>query len=328
MTGRLEPAGGRLELAAGRFGPAGRFDLARLAAAVPRGVRTRFAPAPTGYLHLGHVANAIVVWGLARLAGGRVVLRIEDHDRVRSRAGFEAALLEDLAWLGFRPDEPNLAELRAGPSPYRQSDRGPVYRAALERLAAAGLVYGCRCSRATFAAWREAHGAPWSGPGCPGGCRSQGLPLDAAPSLRVALGTGTEAYDDLALGPGSGEPSAGGDVLVRDRAGNWTYHLCVVVDDLEQGIDLVVRGEDLLAATPLQLRLRRLLGGNPSDLVFVHHPLVRTADGRKLSKSAGDTGLRELRAAGWPVERILGAAAAAIGLIEAPRPVRFEDLLG
>lgn len=304
-----------------------RFDLARLAAAAPRGARTRFAPAPTGYLHLGHVANAIVVWGIARRAGGQVVLRIEDHDRDRSRPAFEAALLDDLAWLGFRPDEPDPAVLRARPSPYRQSDRDAVYRAAVERLVAAGLVYACRCSRSTFARWREAHGRSWSGPGCPGGCRELGLPLDDGVPLRVALGSGRESYRDLRLGPGTGEPSAGGDVLVRDRAGNWTYHCCVVVDDLDQGIDLVVRGEDLLEATPLQLRLRRLLGGDPAGLVFLHHPLVRTADGRKLSKSAGDTGVRELRAAGWSPERVLGAAAAAIGLRPDPTPVRLAELV-
>ncbi len=305
-----------------------RLELARLAAAVPSRARTRFAPAPTGYLHLGHVANAIVVWGLARRVGGRVVLRIEDHDRVRSRPPYEAALLDDLAWLGFRPDEPDPAELRAGPSPYRQSDRAAVYETALGRLAAQGLVYACRCSRATFGRWRADHGAEWTGPGCPGDCRSLGLPLEAGLPLRVSLGPGVETYRDLRRGPGVGAPSAGGDVLVRDRAGNWTYHFAVVVDDLDQRIDLVVRGEDLAPASPLQLRLRRLLGGDPTGLVFVHHPLVRTPEGRKLSKSAGDTGVGELRAAGWSVERVLGAAAAAIGLLDAPRPVRLEDLLG
>lgn len=305
-----------------------RLDLARLAATAPGGARTRFAPAPTGYLHLGHVANAIVVWGVARLAGGTVVLRVEDHDRVRSRPAFETALLDDLAWLGFWPDEPDPTGFRAGPSPYRQSDRDAVYRAAADRLVAAGLMYACRCSRTTFARWCEIHGRSWSGPGCPGGCRELGLALDDNLPLRVALGPGSESYRDLRLGPGDGEPSAGGDVLVRDRAGNWTYHWCVVVDDLEQRIDLVVRGEDLLAATPLQLRLRRLLGGNPADLAFLHHPLVRTADGRKLSKSAGDTGVRDLRAAGWSAEWVLGAAAAAIGLLDAPRSIRLEDLLG
>ncbi len=304
----------------------GRLRLAALAGSLPRGVRTRFAPAPTGYLHLGHVANALVVWGMARLAGGVVVLRIEDHDRVRSRPAFEAALLEDLAWLGFQPDEPPPADDGSRPA-YRQSDGEARYRSALGDLVATGLVYGCRCSRATFARWREERGRDWSGPGCPGGCRQLGLSLEPHTPLRVALGSGSEPYRDLVHGPGTGEPAASGDVLVRDRDGNWTYHFAVVVDDLDQGIDLVVRGDDLLPATPLQLRLRRLLGGDPDRLVFLHHPLVRTTDGRKLSKSAGDTGVRELRAAGWSVERVLGTAAAAIGLLDAPRPVGFEELL-
>lgn len=308
-----------------------RLRLAALAAGVPPRARTRFAPAPTGYLHLGHVANALVVWGLARLTGGTVVLRIEDHDRVRSRPAFEAALLDDLAWLGFAADEPapgpEISGRGGSPPAYRQSDREARYRAVLEGLVAADLVYGCRCSRAAFARWRDDHGRAWSGPGCPGGCRDLGLPLEPGTPLRVVVGDGVEPYRDLLHGPGAGAPDASGDVLVRDRDGNWTYHFAVVVDDLDQGIDLVVRGEDLLAATPLQLRLRRLLGGDPARLVFVHHPLVRAADGRKLSKSAGDTGVRELRAAGWSPERVIGAAAAAIGLLDAPRPVRFEDLL-
>ncbi len=305
-----------------------RLDLAALAAAAPRRARTRFAPAPTGYLHLGHVANAILVWGLARAVGGTVLLRIEDHDRIRSKAAFEVALLEDLAWLGFDPDEPASEDVRPGPSPHRQSERTAAYEAAVRGLAAVGLAYGCRCSRSAFARWQADHGRPWSGPGCPGGCQRLGLPFEPGTAIRVALGEGEERFDDLRFGPVVGEPSAGGDVLVRDRIGNWTYHFCVVVDDLDQRIDLVVRGEDLLAATPLQLRLRRLLGGDPADLVFLHHPLVRTRDGRKLSKSAGDTGVRELRAAGWPAERVLGAAAAAVGLLDSPRPVRFDDLVG
>lgn len=305
-----------------------RLDLAALAAAAPQRARTRFAPAPTGYLHLGHVANAIFVWGLARAVGGTVVLRIEDHDRVRSKAVFETALIEDLAWLGFDPDEPALEDFLAGPSPHRQSDRTAAYEAALEALTAAGLAYGCRCSRRSFARWGSDHGRPWSGPGCPGGCRRLGLPIEPETAIRVALGDGEEAFGDLRFGRLGGAASADGDVLVRDRIGNWTYHFCAVVDDLEQRIDLVVRGEDLLLATPLQLRLRRLLGGDPTGLVFLHHPLVRTREGRKLSKSAGDTGVRELRAAGWPAERVLGAAAAAVGLLEAPGPVRLDDLVG
>src|SRR5947208_11088099 len=110
-------------------------------------VITRFAPAPTGPLHLGHVVNAIYVWGITRTMGGRVLLRIEDHDRQRSRPEFERAILDDLDWLGFRPDEPSTSAFRGGRCSGRQSDRAEVYEAALEKLRMAGLVYACECSR-------------------------------------------------------------------------------------------------------------------------------------------------------------------------------------
>ena len=129
------------------------------------GSRTRFAPAPTGWLHLGHVANALVVWGVARASGGTVVLRVEDHDRQRCRPEFESGLVDDLEALGFEPDEPSTAELRTGaPSDHRQSDNGPVYTAAAAGLAERGLVYACDCSRTTFASWAAEHGRPWRGP--------------------------------------------------------------------------------------------------------------------------------------------------------------------
>ena len=203
---------------------------------------TRFAPAPTGYLHLGHVANAIWVWGQAAATGRRVLLRIEDHDRTRCRAEFDAALLEDLAWLGFVPD--------AGP--VRQSDDDAPYVEALARLRETIVVYGCDCSRTTFDAWAHEHGRRWHGPGCPGGCRTRGLD---GPVLRAALGGGSERWMDVIVGPCADEVGADGDPPIRDRHGNWTYVFAVVVDDLRQGIDLVVRGRDLLAVTPAQIRL-------------------------------------------------------------------------
>ncbi|HEU4672358.1 MAG TPA: glutamate--tRNA ligase family protein [Candidatus Limnocylindrales bacterium] len=289
-----------------------RFALRRPLPAAPT---TRFAPAPTGLLHLGHVANALATWGLARAAGGSVLLRIEDHDRQRSRPAFEADLLDDLAWLGFVPDRPSSAELRSGrPSAFRQSDNDALYAASLARLAAAVEVYRCTCSRATFDRWAAEHGRPWTGPGCPGECRGRRI-TDAEPaSLRAALGGGEEAWDDLLLGPSAGPVAEAGDVVVRDRLGNWTYPFAVVVDDLRQRVDLVVRGRDLVADTPRQIRLARLLGRETAPR-FAHHPLVLRPDGSKLSKSTGDTGVRELRAAGWAPEAAVGAAAAAIGLV-------------
>ena len=216
---------------------------------LPRGALTRFAPAPTGYLHLGHVVNAAWTWLVARATAGRVLLRIEDHDRQRCRKLYDAALLEDLAWLGFTPDL----------GPVRQSDPEALdaYASALEGLRADDLVYGCTCTRTTFAAWAEARGQAWSGPGCPGSCRARAFD---GPVLRVALGGGSEAWSDGLVGPCSGDVAPAGDLPIRDRHGNWTYGFCVVVDDLRQDIGVVVRGRDLLHATPTQIRLARLLG--------------------------------------------------------------------
>jgi glutamyl/glutaminyl-tRNA synthetase len=277
------------------------------------GARTRFAPAPTGFLHLGHVANAVWVWGLAGVGhGGAVLLRIEDHDRVRSRPEFADAILEDLAWLGFI----------AGAGPVRQSGDDAPYVAALDRLRDEALVYGCDCSRSTFEAWAHEHGRRWHGPGCPGDCRTRGL---AGPTLRAALGGGSERWMDAVVGPCADEVAPGGDLAVRDRDGNWTYGFAVVVDDLRQGIDLVIRGRDLLSATAVQIRLARLLG-RETPATFAHHPLIRRPDGAKLSKADADTSIRELRAAGRTAADLIGEAAAAVGLVDAPRPIEAADV--
>ena len=267
--------------------------------------RTRFAPAPTGLLHLGHVANAVWTWGLARRAGAAVLLRIEDHDRGRCREAYDTALLEDLAWLGFEAD--------LGPVRQTDPDALDAYETALARLRADGRVYGCHCARSTFAAWTAEHGRSWSGPGCPGGCRDRGVD---GPVLRAVLGGGGESWMDVLVGPCRDDVAPGGDLPVRDRHGDWTYGFCVVVDDLRQGIDLVVRGRDLLGATPGQIRLARLLGRDTPP-AYAHHPLVRRPDGRKLSKSAGDTAVRELRAAGATADEVIALATEATGYMGA-----------
>jgi glutamyl/glutaminyl-tRNA synthetase len=295
---------------------------------------TRFAPAPTGRLHLGHLANAIYVWGLARRAGGRVLVRIEDHDRQRCRPEYEATLLDDLDRLGLAANEPTTDELRRGPSPYRQSDSEAVYIAVLEALQARDLVYACDCSRSTFDAFRATNGRDWSGGGCPGNCLARGLPIGAALvqerggagplGLRVTLGDGQEAWQDRLLGPLDGPVTTAGDLLVRDRNGNWTYPLCVVVDDLRQGVDLVVRGEDLVEATAPQIRLGRLLGrSTPPE--FAHHPLVRRPDGSKLSKADGATAIGDILDAGQTREHVFGDAAYSVGLLPVSRWLSFEE---
>jgi glutamyl-Q tRNA(Asp) synthetase len=305
------------------------IDLATLAARLPARPLTRFAPSPTGYLHLGHVANAVWVWGLARALGGRVLLRLEDHDRGRCRPDYESALLDDLEWLGLVPDVGALEGLRAGPSPYRQSDAGESYEAALARLASRAGVFACDCSRKDLA---RAGGdvfneeTPYTGR-----CRTRGLAPAPGLGLRLRIDPGVERFDDARLGPCEQTPAMQcGDLLLRDRLGQWTYQFAVVADDLHHGVDLVVRGEDLVESTGRQLLLARLLGrGAPP--VFLHHPLIRKPGGEKLSKSSGDTGIRELRAAGVTPAAVLGRAAFLSGLsaIDVPlAPGELANLFG
>jgi len=291
---------------------------------LPSSPVTRFAPAPTGYLHLGHLVNVLYVWGIARATGGRVILRIEDHDRQRSRVAYDEAIRHDLDRLAVVPDEPDPAAF-AGQTPYRQSQAGSVYVAAVARLRAEGLVYACACSRSTFAAWAAANGRPWRGIGCPGECRSRGLSEDGDVGLRVAVGAGSERWVDLLAGPMADEAAASGDPLVRDRVGNWTYALCVVVDDMRQGVDLVIRGRDLLDATPVQLRLARLLGRETPPR-FLHHPLIRRASGQKLSKAVGDTSVRSLLDAGTPPAVLFARAARLAGVRATDEPLDPRDL--
>jgi glutamyl-tRNA synthetase/glutamyl-Q tRNA(Asp) synthetase len=270
------------------------------------GTLTRFAPAPTGLLHLGHVLNALYVWNTARLIGCRVMLRIEDHDRERSRPEFERAILDDLDWLGFVADVHPAAAFRSGRCEGRQSDREEVYRSALQQLVRENVVYACECTRRALTA------APGLEQGrelrYPGNCRDKRLPLIDGYGWRVRLGDSVERFDDALLGPQSQRPAAQcGDLLIRDRLGNWTYQFSAAVDDLWQGVDLVIRGIDLLESTGRQIQLARLLG-RTGPATFMHHPLIMKTGDQKLSKSDGDTGVRALAAAGWTRDRILAEA--------------------
>jgi glutamyl-Q tRNA(Asp) synthetase len=297
---------------------------ASVAAALPTGSTTRFAPAPTGYLHIGHAVNAVWVWGLARARGGRVLLRIEDHDRTRCRPEYERALLDDLDWLGLVPDGASTDDFRRGPHPQRQSDDRGRYEPRLAELESRGLVYPCICSRADIARAAGTTGDPGRYPGT---CRDRGVDPAATAARRLRMDAGTpERFDDLVLGPQVQDPATQcGDVLIRDRNGNPTYQFAVVVDDMEQHVDAVIRGEDLLDSTGRQLRIAALLG-RTAPLRFAHHPLVRHPDGTKLSKSAGDTGLRELRAAGRTRAEVLGLAAQLGKLHPSGTPIAPDDL--
>jgi glutamyl-tRNA synthetase/glutamyl-Q tRNA(Asp) synthetase len=295
-------------------------DLDALAARLPPRPRTRFAPSPTGFLHLGHVVNAVYTWGIARALGGVVLLRVEDHDSERSRPEYERAILDDLAWLGLQADA---WDAQNSARTARQSDREPIYAGALSALEARGLVYACSCSRKQI---EERGGAEGGELRYPGTCRTRRLPRADGAGLRVRLDPGVECFDDALAGPQVQEPAVqSGDLLIRDRIGQWTYQFAVTVDDMDQQVDLVIRGADLLPSTGRQIRLARLLG-RATPPVFLHHPLLYSPMGAKLSKSNRDTGIRELRASGLAAADVLGLAASRAGLVALPRPVAVGEL--
>jgi glutamyl-Q tRNA(Asp) synthetase len=272
----------------------------------------RFAPSPNGYLHLGHALSALINFDMARALGGRLLLRIEDIDRTRCRPEYEAALYEDLAWLGIAWQEP----VR------RQSEHFDDYRAAFARLEALGLVYPSFESRAEIAALvaeREAAGAllePWphdpdGAPLYPGTAKSlsaaerkrqieAGAPYALRLDMAAAMArVGALEWAETGEGPGgetgavAAAPVAWGDVVLARKETPTSYHLSVVVDDALQGVTQVVRGQDLFWSTSVHRLLQALLG--LPEPTYHHHRLVLGPDGRKLSKSTRATALRTLR---------------------------------
>ncbi|MFZ4688031.1 MAG: tRNA glutamyl-Q(34) synthetase GluQRS [Polymorphobacter sp.] len=260
---------------------------------------TRFAPSPTGLLHLGNAFSALTGWRRARERGGRFLLRIEDIDHARCRPEFDAAILADLAWLGLDWDGPVL----------RQSQSLPIYAAAVERLRAMGLEYACFCSRADIAAAASAPHALSGpdGPIYPGTCRH----IDNATRVRrmaaepfawrldvaaAAAVTGPLTWRDADAGLVTATPQAGGDIVVARKQLGVSYHLAVVIDDAAQGVTEVVRGQDLFSATHVQRLLQALLG--LPEPAYCHHRLLMGQDGRRLAKRDGGQTLAALRAAG------------------------------
>lgn len=273
---------------------------------------SRFAPSPTGYLHLGHLANAIFVWGITRALNGKIILRLEDHDRGRCRPEYEASILEDLVWLGLESDADSWISLQQGSSSFRQSDNHERYETALQRLVAQGLIYTCTCSRAAILARTGLAGTELC---YDGHCRAQGYRPDLEGGTRLILEDERIVIEDLRLSTLRQNPATQcGDLLLRDRHGCWTYQFAVVVDDLEHGVNLVIRGEDLLDSTGRQVMLGRLLSRNEPP-TFLHHPLIAAPDGAKLSKRDFAKGLRDYRAEGRSPASILGEAAWRVGLV-------------
>lgn len=271
----------------------------------------RFAPSPNGHLHLGHAYSALLNFDRARESGGRLLLRIEDIDATRCRPEFEAAIYEDLAWLGIAWETP----VR------RQSEHLADYGAALDKLFALGLVYPAFESRAEIArlvAAREAGGLwprdpdgaplyPGDAKSLPAGARARLIASGAPYALRLDMAAACRRIDGLSwkeLGEGpdgehgavAARPEAWGDVILARKETPTSYHLSVVIDDAIQGVSEIVRGQDLFHATAVH-RLLQILLGLPEP-AYRHHRLIRDEAGRKLSKSSRSTGLRELRAAG------------------------------
>lgn len=288
----------------------------------PTPVVGRFAPSPTGRMHAGNIFAALVAWLVAKSQGGRMVLRVEDLDRERSKPRFVSDVQHDFEALGLTWDE----------GPYFQHDRDEAYRAAFDALAGRNLVYPCFCTRADL----HAASAPHRGekPVYPGTCRSLSADERSAraaatgrvPAERLIVPDRVYGLDDLVQGPYTQNLARDcGDFLVRRSDGAFAYQLAVVVDDAEQGVNSVVRGMDLLCSTPQQIYLQELLG--LPGAVYAHVPLIVGERDRRLSKRDRDAALDELLVRFKTPAAIIGHIAGLTGLAPSADPVTPEELL-
>jgi glutamyl-tRNA synthetase len=305
-----------------------------MATAVTGRPRGRYAPSPTGPIHLGNARSALAAWLSVRQRGGAFVWREEDLDPPRMVPGLAAEQRADLAWLGLDWDEgPDVG----GPwGPYRQSERGDVYEAALAELAAAGRLFPCRRSRRDLAAIASApHGPDGLAP-YPAAWRPRRLEADwfaalrSSPrpdaALRFRVGEDEVRFADRVQGERRERVDlAVGDFVLKRRDGLYAYQLAVVVDDLRMGIDDVVRGADLLSSTARQVQLLEVLGG--AAPAYAHVPLVLDARGEKLSKRHPELTLAGLRAAGAAPRQVVGYLAFSLGLLDAPRACGPAELV-
>ena len=303
-------------------------------------VRGRYAPSPTGALHLGNLRTALLAWLLARSVGGGFLLRMEDLDTPRVRPGAAQDILADLRWLGLDWDEgPDIG----GPyGPYTQSARQAIYLGELARLRARGLLYPCYCTRAELhappsGARHSIASAPHAGdqpPRYPGTCRTLSVRERQAreaegrrPSLRFRVPDAPISFNDRLLGPQSEQVSATtGDFIVRRSDGLIAYNLAVVVDDALMGVTQVARGADLLSVTAPQRALALALG-YPPPRDYAHLPLATDATGARLAKRDAAAGVAAMRARGVTPAQVVGALAASVGLWPAGEPTTPRALL-
>jgi glutamyl-tRNA synthetase len=307
-------------------------------AAAAAGIRGRFAPSPTGAMHLGNARTALLAWLDARSAGGAFLLRLEDLDRPRVQPGADAALLSDLAWLGIDWDE---GPDRGGPfAPYKQSERAGRYDAAIDRLLAEGSAFLCACSRLDVA---RAASAPHDfvvgqlddhGPRYAGTCR--GLPPGQVvaraasqgrnPAVRFnGRGARIDFLDEVHGRVGVG-PQGVDDFVLRRSDGAAAYQLAVVVDDAAMGVTRVVRGDDLIGSTPRQIALYAALGLPPP--AFAHVPLVLAPGGERLAKRTRPASITSLRERGVAPEAVVAALATSAGLAPGRRTSARDLLAG
>jgi len=295
----------------------------------PRG---RYAPSPTGALHLGNARTALLAWLDARATGGAFVMRVEDLDRSRVLPGAEAALFEDLRWLGLDWDEG--PDVGGGFAPYRQSERPARYDAAVDALLGSGRAFLCACSRADVARAASApHEDDDDGPRYPGTCRTRD-PADVkaraaaqgrAPAVRFAGSVEPVAFTDLVHHHVDGDPRGVDDFVLRPADGTAAYQLAVVVDDAAMQITRVVRGDDLLRSTPRQIALFRALG--LALPLFAHVPLVLAPGGARLAKRTRPVSLATLRGRGVRPETVVGVLAASAGLCPPGTRAHPRDLV-
>ena len=288
--------------------------------------KIRFAPSPTGYLHEGHLLSALYVWAAAKKWNLKIHLRIEDHDQSRARPAYIAGIREDLAWLGFKYDSESI-----------QSARGPIYEAALQKLVAKSLVYPCYCSRKQLLAEN-----PQSETGeiiYQGKCKhlvilsesegpSKVLFDNSAPhNLRFIVPNKFIDWHDLRLGDFHENPKLQcGDFPIRDRDNQWTYQFAVCVDDIDEGITHIVRGEDIRNSTARQIALMEALGRKERP-VYLHHPLIVDANNKKLSKRELAHSLRQDKEAGISPETLFGRVCYKAHLTENDAPRSIIDAI-
>lgn len=290
-------------------------------------IKGRFAPSPTGRMHLGNIASALLSWLSARAQGGAWLLRIEDLDPQRSKREYSRIIEDDLHWLGLDWDEGGL-DGRGDTGPYSQSRRGDIYARYLELINATGYTYPCRCTRAEIMATQAPHQS--DGRIVYGGrCRPAVLPAFGADfdgaSTRICVPDSIISFDDGLYGPQHFNLAREvGDFILRRADGAWAYQLAVVVDDALMGVTEVVRGSDLLLSAAQQIYLYRLLGLKPPR--FAHVPLLCNAEGRRLSKRDGSLSMEHLRAT-MTAPQIIGCLAALLGLLPEPTEITAAELI-